>query len=113
MDSKKLLIIIFIGGYFSLKNFYKNQDLFFKKLYYAKEKLPYSHFVERLQNDYIFNGYRETEEKYKLIPAIQDKPDFFSIIEDKETTGLNGRIVSAYRYFQEYINKRNQAIGRP
>ena len=74
------------------------------------DKSPYSHFVQKLENDYIFNGYRETEEKYKIMPAMLDRADFFDIIDGKKPAGLNGRIVSAYRYFQEHINKKTKPL---
>ena len=77
------------------------------------DKSPYSRFVKKLENEYIFNEYRETQEKYKLMPAMQDRADFFDIIDGKKSTGLNGRIASAYRYFQEHINKKTKPLKGP
>jgi len=54
---------------------------------------------DRINETYLVNKWQEGINRYRLLPAKQDRDSFLSTVDDKPTKGSDDAIGFAYRYF--------------
>ena len=76
----------------------------------------YLHFVENIENNYLFNVLREGEEEYRIVPTKLDKENYFHILKGNRTTLNWDKLFRASRYFdtviQEFLEEKGDSIDR-
>ncbi|MEC5425305.1 DUF262 domain-containing protein [Virgibacillus sp. C22-A2] len=70
------------------------------------KKLKNNNLAEEIQHTLLKNSYKSGEDMYKFLPTQVDKSNFKKIINSDISTDLNNsRILKAYWYFHEMIEK--------
>ncbi len=65
---------------------------------------PYTYFVEKLEDGFLFNRLRDGDDRFKIIPTKSDRPHYFQILDQKESEFYySDRLVRAYNFFANKV----------
>lgn len=74
---------------------------------------PYIHFVEKLEEGFLFNRLREGDENYKIVPTKNDRDLYFRIMKNRDITDPYDKLVRAYRYFLTQVKQNSKELKSP
>lgn len=69
---------------------------------------PYVHFVEKLEENFLFNRLRGEDEKYKIVPTKRDRDFYFRILNKGDFGYSPDKLVRAFRFFLFQIRQRTK-----
>jgi uncharacterized protein with ParB-like and HNH nuclease domain len=69
---------------------------------------PYVHFVEKLEENFLFNRLRGEEEKYKIVPTKRDRTFYFKILNKGDIEYSSDKLVRAFRFFLTQIRQNTK-----
>ena len=78
-----------------------------------EEASPYVHFVEKLEENFLFNRLREGDEKYKIVPTKYDRDFYFRILNNEEDVDPSDKLVRAYRFFLTQVKQNSKDLKNP
>lgn len=71
---------------------------------------PYVHFVEKLEENFLFNRLREEDEKYKIVPTKYDRHFYFRILTMGDVGYSSDKLVRAFRYFLNQVKQQTKDL---
>lgn len=74
---------------------------------------PYVHFVEKLEENFLFNRLREEDEKYKIVPTKYDRYFYFRILTKGDVGYSSDKLVRAFRYFLNQVKQQTKDLKDP
>ncbi len=74
---------------------------------------PYFHFVEKLEENFLFNRLRDGDDKYRIVPTKDDKNFYFKILNGEANVNTSDRLVRAYWYFLTQVKQKLKELESP